>query len=80
MRRAVEERTGEENLENVYEEFCDGLVVIYAEDTSDSMIYLTQKHLEETGLQRSGLRELAVANLRRIVPNYKMERAIANFW
>lgn len=79
MRRAVEERTGEDNLENVYEEFCDGLVVIYGEDTSDSMIYLTQKHLEETGLQRSGLRELAVANLRRIVPNYKMEH-IAGVW
>ena len=79
MRRAVEERTGKDNLEIVYEEFCDGLVVIYGEDTSDSMMYLTQKHLEETGLQRSGLRELAVANLRRIVPNYKMEH-IAGVW
>jgi uncharacterized protein YtpQ (UPF0354 family) len=79
MRRAVEERTGKDNLEIVYEEFCDGLVVIYGEDTSDSMMYLTQKHLEETGLQKSGLRELAVANLRRIVPNYKMEH-IAGVW
>jgi uncharacterized protein YtpQ (UPF0354 family) len=78
MRRAVKERTGRDP-EYVYEEFCDGLVVVYAEDTSDSVIYFTRKQLEETELQRSSLRELAVANMRRIVPNYRMEH-IAGVW
>ena len=76
-RRSVKAKTGKDTLDNVYEDFNDGLVICYAEDAGQSLRYFTNKALEAAGIPRSGLRALAVANLRRIVPKYEIERLLA---
>jgi uncharacterized protein YtpQ (UPF0354 family) len=72
--RNLKAKTGDGKLENIYEDFNEDLVIVYAEDTGQSLSYFTQKQLDAAGIQRSGLRALAVANLKRIVPKYEIGR------
>jgi uncharacterized protein YtpQ (UPF0354 family) len=44
------------------------LVVIYAEDGPQNIRYFSADDLEKAGVHRQALRELAIANLRRILP------------
>jgi uncharacterized protein YtpQ (UPF0354 family) len=46
----------------------DILVVLYAQDGESSVRYLEEKDLSEARIDRTGLRALALANLRRILP------------
>ena len=64
MRRSV----GEGAAEQVVEDFNGDLVIVYAEDTPSNTRYFSPGDLEDAGIERSGLRTLAVANLRQLLP------------
>jgi uncharacterized protein YtpQ (UPF0354 family) len=59
-------------MEHVVEPINDQLVILYAEDSPSNIRYLTPKDLEEAGVDRAELRELALANLRRLLPKVEI--------
>ncbi len=59
-------------LELVFDDFNDELVVVYAEDNPTSMRYLTPKLFQESGFARTQLRDLAIHNLRQLLPEPKL--------
>lgn len=58
--------------EPVFEDLNSELVVVYAEDSSKRVRYLTDS--EDLGVARKDLRKLAVANLGRILPKVEMRQ------
>lgn len=74
IRQSIITKSGKDDFQILYDDFNGDLVIVYAEDAGDHFTYPTQKQLEEAGIPREGLRELAVANLRRIVPKCKFRR------
>jgi uncharacterized protein YtpQ (UPF0354 family) len=52
----------------VTEDYNGELVIVYAEDTPRNVRYFTSKDLAKAGVERSKLRALAIANLRRVLP------------
>jgi uncharacterized protein YtpQ (UPF0354 family) len=56
------------NSKQVIDDLNSDLVVIYAEDGPQNIRYFSVDDLEKAGVQRPALRELALANLRRILP------------
>ena len=75
-RQALMSRGAKEVPEHVYEEFSPDLIVLYAEDSPRNIRYLGPKDLESAKIERSELRALACANLKRLLP--KIERHGAN--
>lgn len=55
-----------------------GLVVLYVVDRPNSVLYLTDKHLEELGLGAEAVHERALANLRRLFPADAIRKAAAS--
>ncbi len=68
MKQAMIAHGAKTPAENVYEDFCPGLVVVYAEDSPQSIRYLTPSHLTSLKLSRSELKALALENLQRLLP------------
>lgn len=68
IQESVRLHGGKQALENVYEDFNEELVIIYAEDTPKNISYLSPKELEGLGIPRPQLRALAIANLRKLIP------------
>ena len=58
--------------QHLADRFNDELVIVYAQDDPNRMRYLTTQ--EDFGLSREGLRSLAVANLKRVLPKIEMGR------
>ncbi|HEY5759048.1 MAG TPA: DUF1444 family protein [Steroidobacter sp.] len=56
------------NTKQVIEDLNADLVVVYAEDGPQNIRYFSADDLQKAGVQRPALRELAIANLRRILP------------
>lgn len=52
----------------VIEELNRDLIIVYAEDTPEKIRYFSATDLEKAGVPRDKVRELAIANLRRILP------------
>ncbi len=59
---------GDRALEVAHERYNDHLVILYAEDTPRNIRYLSDEDLDELGVDRAGLRETAVSNLDRLLP------------
>lgn len=57
----------------VHEAYNAQLLICYAEDSERGIRYLQDKDLEEAEIAREGLRELAVANLKQLLPGVKCE-------
>lgn len=57
-----------EALDLASDPYNDHLVVLYAEDTPRNIRYLSETDLEVLGVDRAGLREMAVENLRGLLP------------
>lgn len=57
--------------EHLADKFNNELVIVYAEDDPKRMRYLTVE--EGAGIGREGLRALAVANLKRLLPKIEMQ-------
>lgn len=72
-RMAMAERGGEAIPDPVHEEYNPELLICYAEDSERGIRYLQDKDLEEAGIAREGLRELAVANLNRLLATVKCQ-------
>lgn len=52
----------------VHERYNDQLIILYAEDRQHSIRYLSNDDLDRLGIDRAGLREMAVENLGRLLP------------
>lgn len=72
--RSLQGRGLSSSPDNVFEEFADELVVVYAEDTPTNIRYLTRASLKESGLTQAELRPLAVMNLGRILPQVEIHK------
>jgi uncharacterized protein YtpQ (UPF0354 family) len=68
MKQALIARGAKKAPETVFEEFCPGLVVVYAEDSPQSIRYLTPENMAALKLDRSELKGLALENLERLLP------------
>lgn len=68
VRRAMKDRGARSIKEQVIEELNQDLIIVYAEDGPQNIRFISAQTLQEAGLQREQLRELAIANLRRILP------------
>lgn len=62
------------NQEYVVEDLNDELVIVYAEDTPRSTRYFPLDKLNHLDIDRQELRSLAIANLRRILPEVEQQR------
>lgn len=67
LQAAVKAGGGTAGFENVVEELNDELVVVYAEDTPKNINYFSARDFAQTGVARTELRALAVANLKRLI-------------
>ena len=69
-RKAMRERGAAEKdiPEYVSEPLNTELVIVYAEDSPQTVSYLTAKTLATAGLKKEELRALAIANLRKLLP------------
>jgi uncharacterized protein YtpQ (UPF0354 family) len=73
VRRALEARGHDAaKFSQAHDTYNSELVVLYAEDTPKNMRYLTDDDVTELGIERDELRQLAVENLRRLLPNVEM--------
>ncbi len=57
----------------VHEDYNPELLICYAEDSPRGIRYLQDADLEEAGIPREGLRELAIANLKQLLPQVKCQ-------
>jgi uncharacterized protein YtpQ (UPF0354 family) len=71
VRADARRRGGKEPADQVVEKFNDQLVIVYAEDTPLNIRYITGDILDKAGVDRRKLRAMAVANLRRKLPDIK---------
>jgi uncharacterized protein YtpQ (UPF0354 family) len=73
VRRALESRGHDAGkFSQAHDVYNSELVVLYAEDTPNNMRYLTDDDVTELGIEPSDLRQLAIENLRRLLPDVKM--------
>ena len=69
VRQSVKARGGSpEKFMTVYEEYNSELWIFYAEDSPKNIRYLSDNDLAALKLERNTLRELAVKNLRQLLP------------
>ncbi len=61
-------------LEHVVEDLNERLVIVYAEDSPNSIRYLIPKNLEEIGLSKAELRKLSIENLKRVLPDIELHK------
>jgi uncharacterized protein YtpQ (UPF0354 family) len=59
---------GDKRLQMVIDDLNEDLIVVYAEDRPESLVFFSEPGLLEAGVPRDGLRELAVENLMRQLP------------
>jgi uncharacterized protein YtpQ (UPF0354 family) len=75
VRDAMKARGAQKIPENVYEPFNDSLIIVYVEDNPKSVRYLTPKDVVDAGINRGELRDLAVNNLKRLLPKIEAHGA-----
>jgi len=64
--------TGTNDTQGVYEKYNDELVITYAEDTPNSIRYLTRQDVDSLSLSMDSLRSMAIDNLHSLLPNIKL--------
>jgi uncharacterized protein YtpQ (UPF0354 family) len=72
--------SGNNTLGVVYEPYNDELIVVYAEDMPNNILYLTPGRLEKLNLKMADLQNLALHNLRKLLPIPKVEFAEGVCW
>ena len=68
-RLAMAQRGNDDFPVPVHEGYNPELIICYAEDSDRGIRYLQDDDLKEAGIAREGLRELAIANLKRLLPD-----------
>lgn len=71
------EHGGEDAARRVHEDLNEDLVILYAEDSPDSIRYLQPQDVERLGIDPAELRRLACENLERLLP--KLETTVLRF-
>lgn len=67
-RQATLQRGGKE-ISPIWETYNEELVILYAEDSQHGLRYFLEEDLKAVGLDKSELRELAIANLPQRIPS-----------
>lgn len=65
---------GGQGMQLVTDDLNSDLVVVYAEDTERNVRYFSPEDLGKAGIERSKLRDVALANLRRILPEMQLHQ------
>jgi uncharacterized protein YtpQ (UPF0354 family) len=74
-RQALISRGAKKVPENVYEDFNEDLIILYAEDSPKNIRYFNPEDLEKARIDRKDLRNLACENLKRLLPNIEQHGA-----
>jgi uncharacterized protein YtpQ (UPF0354 family) len=72
IQESTKSRGADDAPENVFDDFNEELVVVYAEDNPKTIRYLTPENLAKLGIARGELRALAVENLKRLIPQIEV--------
>ena len=72
VKQSVAASGGKEPFDQVVEDLNEVLVIVYAEDTPRNIRYFSAEDLAKAGVERAKLRALAVANLRRVLPEIEL--------
>jgi uncharacterized protein YtpQ (UPF0354 family) len=72
VKQSVAASGGKEPFNQVVEDLNEVLVIVYAEDTPRNIRYFSADDLAKAGVERTRLRALAVANLRRVLPEIEL--------
>lgn len=75
VRTAAAEKSGPDAPEVVYDELNEQLIVAYAEDTPNTLRYLTPEQLDEVQLTKPELPALAAANLQAMLKEVSVRRS-----
>jgi uncharacterized protein YtpQ (UPF0354 family) len=73
MRNVAARRGGKQPEAQVFDEYNEQLLVVYAEDTPSNIRYVSEADLKKAGVDHAHLRELAVNNLRRKLPKVEKQ-------
>lgn len=73
IRESVKHRNGETLAANVFEDYNQNLVIVYAEDTPNNINYFSSEAFEKLGISKDQLRSLAVENLKRLIPKPQIQ-------
>ena len=68
LRAAAKEKGSTTEPEVIYDELNEQLIVVYAEDTPNTLRYVVPAQIKEIGLKPEDLRALAATNLQNILP------------
>lgn len=68
VQKSVAQMGAKKPMESVTEDFNQDLVIVYAEDSPQSIRYIGPKDLETAKIGRGDLRKLACANLEKLLP------------
>lgn len=68
MRKAAGDLSKGKPFDQVFEDLSPDLIILYAEDTDKTIRYVSPTDLKKIGLDRAELRQLAIDNLRRLLP------------
>ncbi len=68
IRASVKRQNGEALADNVYEDYNQHLVIVYAEDTPKNISYFSFQEFSKMGIPKDQLRSLAIENLKRLIP------------
>jgi uncharacterized protein YtpQ (UPF0354 family) len=72
VREALKSRGAKEVKENVFDDYNEDLVIMYAEDSPKNIRYLTPDDLKTLGIKKEELRGLAVTNLKALLPKIEI--------
>jgi uncharacterized protein YtpQ (UPF0354 family) len=64
---------GGKMADNVFDDYNEDLVIVYAEDTPKNIRYLTPGDLKGLQIERSELRNLACVNLKKLLPPLRLD-------
>ena len=65
---------GEFPAEKAYDDLNEDLVILFAEDTEKNIRYLSEDELKKAGIKRDKLRDFAIGNLKKLLPDVHVER------
>lgn len=66
---AVKQSTGDgEKVQFFYEDYADGLIILYAIDTPENILYLSRKDFQSLKISKEQARKMALDNLRSRLP------------
>lgn len=69
VRSAAKKMGGGQDVEGVYENYNDQLIIAYAEDTKNSIRYLTHDDLKVLSIKTDSLKSIATRNLDKLLTN-----------